>query len=1061
MKNLKLYLLVIGCILVAASLCAGSTPLTLGTVVTGSISSPGSVNVYTLNGNLDEVIDFTISASGISPKLQLYTSTGSLIASASNGFCSGSTLEMNSVVLPETGSFILDVSDCSGTLTGSYSLYAQSTNQPAGAQNLPFAQVQSGALTSSAQSNTYTVSANTDDVLDFTMVTTSGSISPKIRVYEPNGAQLSGANNSFCSGGTLELNTVRIPATGTYTVLFGDCSDINTGNYDIYMQRTNNPAGAQNLPYGQVTTGTLSSATQSNSYTFSANQDDVLNFTMVTTSGSISPKIRIYDPNGTQLTGADNSFCSGGTLELNSVSIPFTGTYTVLFGDCSDVNTGNYSIYTQRMNNPSGAESLPYGQVTSGTISSATQSNTYTFSANLDDVLDFTMVTTSGGVSPKIRIYDPNGTQLTGADNSFCSGGTLELNTVTIPSTGTYTVLFGDCSDTNTGNYDLYMQRTDNPSAPAPINFGATETGSIGSAAQSNTYTFTANTNDVLDFTMVTTSGGISPDIRIYDPNGTLLASASNSFCSGGTLELNTVTIPSTGTYTVLFGDCAETNTGNYVIYAQRTNNPTGAATFLFGPGQSGMITSSAQSNSFIFSANADDVFDFTVVTTSGSISPKIRLYEPNGTQLAGADNSFCSGGTLEMNTVTIPVAGVYTLLVGDCSDVNTGNYEAYGQSTNNPFGPGPVLWGQTQTGNIGSQALSNTYIFTGTANNVVTLTMTTTSGGLSPKIRLYEPDGALLSSASNSFCSGSSTSINSLTLPEDGYYVVLLGDCSDVNSGSYNLSSQCIGTCPTMPTITWPTPAPISWPKALGATQLDATSNVGGTFAYSPVSGTVLAPGPQDLSLTFTPTDTTDYSTAPDRVQLTVKPAMTSTALTSSQNPSTYGQSVTFTATVTSSGGTPTGTVTFKSGATTLGTATLKSGSASFTTATLTAGSSSITAVYGGTADFAGSTSHALTQTVNQAATSAFVISSLNPSTSGQAVTFTATVISSNGTPTGTVTFKDGSTTLGTGTLSNGEAKFTTSSLSVGTHSITAVYAGSTDFSGSTSPVLSQVVNQ
>jgi hypothetical protein len=125
-----------------------------------------------------------------------------------------------------------------------------------------------------------------------------------------------------------------------------------------------------------------------------------------------------------------------------------------------------------------------------------------------------------------------------------------------------------------------------------------------------------------------------------------------------------------------------------------------------------------------------------------------------------------------------------------------------------------------------------------------------------------------------------------------------------------------------------------------------------------------------------------------------------------------------------------------------------------------LSVASHSITAVYGGSTDFAGSTSPVLTQAVNKATTSTSVKSSLNPSKSGQSVTFTATVTSGGGTPTGTVTFKNGSTTLGTGTLSSGKATFSTSTLSVGTHSITAAYGGATDFSGSTSPALSQVVN-
>lgn len=87
-------------------------------------------------------------------------------------------------------------------------------------------------------------------------------------------------------------------------------------------------------------------------------------------------------------------------------------------------------------------------------------------------------------------------------------------------------------------------------------------------------------------------------------------------------------------------------------------------------------------------------------------------------------------------------------------------------------------------------------------------------------------------------------------------------------------------------------------------------------------------------------------------------------TTVTSDNNPSVYGQTVTYTATVTP--GSASGSVTFKDGATTLGSATLAGGSASFTTSGLSATSHSITAVYGGDSSYAGSSSSALTQTVN-----------------------------------------------------------------------------------------------
>jgi hypothetical protein len=195
------------------------------------------------------------------------------------------------------------------------------------------------------------------------------------------------------------------------------------------------------------------------------------------------------------------------------------------------------------------------------------------------------------------------------------------------------------------------------------------------------------------------------------------------------------------------------------------------------------------------------------------------------------------------------------------------------------------------------------------------------------------------------------------------------------------------------------------------------------------------------------------------------VNKANTTTALTSSANPSEKGQSVTFTATVTAASpgaGTPTGAVTFViDGAP--NTATLSGGGvASFTTSTLGIGNHSVTASYGGDPNFSASTSAPLSQGVNVAATRTTLASSPNPSASGQLVTFTATVAPSAGpgTPTGTVTFKDGASALGTGTLAAGVASFATSSLAVGGHSITAVYNGDTNFGGSTSAALSQAVN-
>ncbi|MGF7179359.1 Ig-like domain repeat protein [Tunturiibacter psychrotolerans] len=180
---------------------------------------------------------------------------------------------------------------------------------------------------------------------------------------------------------------------------------------------------------------------------------------------------------------------------------------------------------------------------------------------------------------------------------------------------------------------------------------------------------------------------------------------------------------------------------------------------------------------------------------------------------------------------------------------------------------------------------------------------------------------------------------------------------------------------------------------------------------------------------------------------------------LNTSGSPSATGALVTFTVAVTSTGVTPTGTVTFLDGSTTIGTATLNSsGVAVFPTLSLASGTHIITASYAGDNNTAPATSAPVTQIVKDGTTTT-VTSSLNPSSAQANVTFSALVVGTSGIPTGTVTFNDGGTHLGTVTLNaSGAASFSTTSLIVGTHHITASYSGDANSIASTS-TLTQVV--
>jgi len=255
-----------------------------------------------------------------------------------------------------------------------------------------------------------------------------------------------------------------------------------------------------------------------------------------------------------------------------------------------------------------------------------------------------------------------------------------------------------------------------------------------------------------------------------------------------------------------------------------------------------------------------------------------------------------------------------------------------------------------------------------------------------------------------------------------------------------------------------------------------------GANATFSP--GTISSSSPTSSTLTIS---TNSATTPPGSTTLTVKATgsggcndtptdtgtlvvveNTTTTLTSSVNPSVFGQSTTLTATVAKVTGptTPTGgTVTFLDGATSLGTATLSAGTASISTSALTAGSHSLTASYAGVANnFGASTSAAVTQSVSKANTTTTASNAIG-TFGGPNVTLSANVTAnspSTGTVSeGTVTFtvKQGATTIGTvasGTVAAGAAtaSFSMSGVNASTYTINATYnpaATTPNFSTST----------
>jgi len=255
-----------------------------------------------------------------------------------------------------------------------------------------------------------------------------------------------------------------------------------------------------------------------------------------------------------------------------------------------------------------------------------------------------------------------------------------------------------------------------------------------------------------------------------------------------------------------------------------------------------------------------------------------------------------------------------------------------------------------------------------------------------------------------------------------------------------------------TTPVLTWANPATIFYGTPPSATQLNAaayqlngTTTLAGTFVYSPAAGTVLATGLQQLSVTFTPSDTANYTSVTKVVPLTISPG----GLTILANSYTrlYGvANPVFKGNITGAKNGDTFSETFSTSAS------IPSAPGQYPIIPAASGtnlSNYVLVVQNGTL------------TVTQAPVVITTALSTPSIAFGLNVTMTANIASTtSGVPTGTVKFLDNGNPIGTAVLSNGVATFTTAGLQVGTHVIVPVYSGDTDFMASTASASSSSSN-
>jgi hypothetical protein len=570
---------------------------------------------------------------------------------------------------------------------------------------------------------------------------------------------IGGTVNSATS--TTLASTTPVAGSGHITVTTPNGTATSSGDYFIAPP----PHVAADVGFtGRTTIGgnaaiTVSTSTQVGLLIFDGTEGQKVSLSISNISISGAPDVQVLNPDTSLLTHLALSFQTSGYLD--TFVLPYTGTFTIAVLPGVGSTAGSMTVTINNAGDLTGTIT-PGGAPVTVNITVPGQNAYLTFggTANQRISLLISQCNVCCFSGSQAYILKPDGSTLAniGLANNF-------LDVLTLPSTGTYTILLDPVlNDTGATTLTLY-------NVPADVTGSLTSGNSLGvnitTPGQNANLTFAATAGQQLsvDLTGSTIQG---MGVAVSRPDGTALVQP--LIASTGETFIDSTTIPVTGTYTLLI-DPFNSNTGSLTATVYLFNDQTGTITTdgspvtvtISTPGQNAMLTFSGTTGNFIS-------LDISGATYGSSVygTASVRIIKPDGTNLVST--AFSTFGNF-VDATQLPVTGTYTILINPGSaDTGSVTLKLYSFTDVN----GTVSIGGASTTVTTTMPGQNAYItFSGTAGQVVSLHFSGVTM-VCVDIGLYTPNLASQIGSLSGQC-GAAFDLTNQTLPVTGTYTIAM----------------------------------------------------------------------------------------------------------------------------------------------------------------------------------------------------------------------------------------------------------------------------------------------
>ncbi len=802
---------------------------------TGAISTANQQDSWTFDAQAGDHLFLRVSqttgGTSFAPRIRVFDSTSLLVGTASGAASSSTSSARLDYVAGSSGAFTLVVDAGPAGGTGSYRV--DFVRLP-GVVTVPSSET-GGPLDNEARTegaialgdlDAWTFSADAGDLVELRAAELSGGngFVPRVRVFDSTGHEVGDASGASSSSTSEARFSFRPSTTNTFTVVVDSSTPEGTGGYRLHLLKlpatvtvpasdTGGPLTSGGNQDGSITLGDL------DAWTFDAAAGDKVFLRAAQTSGDtgFAPRIRVYDPDGLLVASASDT-TSSSSSEARAEYIPSTaGTFTVVVDSSLVEGTGGYRLFYLKVPGsfvvPSGDDG---GALASGDNDASTtlgDLDVWTFDANTGDRVTLSLSEMSGGTSysPRARIFEPSGELVAYAEDPVASNSSSNSVTLIVPTNGTFSVVIDSSLVQGSGNYRLNYALETGPFTPPTASGtllvnGGNHDGSI-SVGSSNKWTFGAVAGNSVLLRIGQRSGGngFDPRMRLYDPNGDLVASANEGYGSTGASDAQLSVIAAlSGTYTVVVDSAFANGAGDYRLYYL---NLPGEFT-VPGGDQGGALANGGNHDGTIdvgdldawtFDAAAGDSVLLRIGQRSGGngFDPRLRLYDPHGELVASAAEGYGYTGASDAQlSVIAALSGTYTVVVDSGFVRGAGDYRLYYLKVPGAFmvpggdQGGALANGGNHDGTIDVGDL-DTWTFDAAAGDSVLLRIGQLTGGdgFDPRLRLYDPHGELVASAAEGYgYTVASDAQLSVIAALSGTYTVVVDSGFTSGSGDYRL---------------------------------------------------------------------------------------------------------------------------------------------------------------------------------------------------------------------------------------------------------------------------------